>query len=224
MKNLLMVANGGHLAARTVKAALVVLTTLALAAMFWIASTSIVHAQDLSPAKMIESQLPQGSAVETAGKADFLAAVCAAVKKYRTSAPAIAAFAGNAHPDWKKDILRSAFGCLGTDDCRLLARVLKALSAGSDASELADLALELAPNCAPAFGGGQPDEGDFGNPPGNQNPPPGSIGGGGGQGNVIAICHNGMTIFVSPQGAENHLRNHPGDTLGPCVVTAVTNQ
>ena len=41
--------------------------------------------------------------------------------------------------------------------------------------------------------------------------------------NSVAICHNGHTIMVSPQGAENHLRNHPGDTLGPCEVTPVQN-
>jgi len=79
--------------------------------------------------------------------------------------------------------------------------------------------------CNAARGGrGGEGEGNFEQGPGNQNPPPGSIGAGGGQGNVVAICHNGHTIFVSPQGAENLLRTHPGDTLGPCVVTPVTNQ
>jgi hypothetical protein len=32
----------------------------------------------------------------------------------------------------------------------------------------------------------------------------------------VVICHNGHTITVSRQGAENHLKNHPGDYLGPC--------
>jgi hypothetical protein len=47
--------------------------------------------------------------------------------------------------------------------------------------------------------------------------------GSGGQGNVntpendrVTICHNGQTIVVSREGAENHLRNHPTDHLGPC--------
>ena len=74
---------------------------------------------------MIESQLPQGKTVQTAGKAEFLAAVCAAVKKYRSAAPQIVRFAVDAHPEWKKDILRTAYRCLGTDDCRLLNRVLQ---------------------------------------------------------------------------------------------------
>ena len=44
-----------------------------------------------------------------------------------------------------------------------------------------------------------------------------------GQGNVntpendrFVICHSGQTITVSREGAEAHLRNHPGDHLGPC--------
>jgi hypothetical protein len=39
----------------------------------------------------------------------------------------------------------------------------------------------------------------------------------------VVICHrppgnesNAQTLTVSPQGAQNHLANHPDDTLGPC--------
>ena len=225
MKNLFTVSNGEQIAARILKAAVVLLTTCALGAMFWMASMPALHGQEMSPAKMVESQLPAGKTMQTAGKADFLAAVCAAVQKFASAAPQIARAAADAHPEWKKDTMRTIFRCLGTDDCRLLGRVLRALSGGSDSSELTELAVELAPGCASNFGGGRGDDGGgFGNAPGNLNPPPGSIGGGGGQGNVIAICHSGRTIFVSPQGAENHLRNHPGDTLGPCQVTPITNR
>lgn len=231
MKNLLMVSNGEHLAVRFLKAASVLLIGLALAASLWIASTPAVVAQDMTPQKMIESQLPQGQTVETAKKADFLAAVCAAVKRYRPSAPQIVRFAVEAHPEWKKDILRTAFSCLGTDDCRLLTRVLRAVIAASpdDAAEMTELAIELAPGCAGGFGGGGTtpggeDEGNFGNAPGNINPPPGSFSGGSGQGNVVAVCFNGQTRFLTPEGAEDFLRNNPGATLGACQVTPATNQ
>ena len=90
-------------------------------------------------------------------------------------------------------------------------------SDGSDASEMTDLAVHLAPACAGSFGGDNKGgvgatviegEGNFGNPPGNVNPPPGSFGsGGGGQGNSVAVCHNGRTIFVAPQAVEAHLRH-----------------
>ncbi|MDQ6860749.1 MAG: hypothetical protein M3032_06290 [Verrucomicrobiota bacterium] len=156
--------------------------------------------------------------------------LCVAVKKNRNRAPQLAQQAAAAHPNMVRQILRTVFQCLGTDDCRLLGRVLRALVAvvPGDASALYDIAVELAPNCATSFPprpGGGGDVGDgFGLSLPNQNPAPGTIAGGGGQGNVVAICHNGHTLFVSPQGAQNHLNNHPGDRLGACVVTAVTNQ
>lgn len=44
-----------------------------------------------------------------------------------------------------------------------------------------------------------------------------------GQGNVVSpgqervtICHNGTTLVLPRPAAEAHIRNHPGDTLGPC--------
>lgn len=222
MKKLLMVSNGEHIAAQIAKSLGVLLTTLALGAMFLGATTS-AQAQN-TPAQMIEAQLPQGKTIATADKAEFLSALCSAVSANRKAAPQIAAFAADVKSDWKEDILRTVFRCLGSEDCRLLGRVLRALSTGSDSASLAALATELAPECASAFGAAPPqDEGVFGVAPGNLNPPPGSIGGGGGQGNVVAICHNGRTIFVSPQGAEAHLREHPGDTLGECQVTPITN-
>jgi hypothetical protein len=229
MKKLLMVSNGELFAARVLKTVLMLLIGVALGTAFWVASTPVAFAQE-SPSQMLASQLPAGKTMATASKQEFLAAVCSAVKKFRSAAPQIARAAADAHPEMKKDILRTAFRCLGTTgDCRLLNRVLHGVINGGDAQELTELAIELAPNCSDAFGappsGGHGEEGNFGNPPGaNLNPPPGSIGGGGGQGNVIAICHNGHTIFVSPQGAENHLNHHSGDTLGPCVVTAFQNQ
>lgn len=221
MKNLFLVSNVDRFFARLTKVALVFLMTCAVGLAF----VPIAQAQNPSPAQMIQSELPQGKTMQTAGKAEFLAAVVAAAQKFPSAAPQIARAAADAHPEWKKDILRAIFQGLGTDDCRLLGKVLSALATGPDANELTELALELAPNCAPSFGGGPGGGGGgFGAPPANLNPPPGSIGGGGGQGNVVAICHNGMTIFVSPQGAENHLRVHAGDTLGACVVTPVTNR
>ena len=112
----------------------------------------------MSPTQMIESQL-QGKTSASASKAEYLTAVCEAVKKYRNSAPAITNAAVNAHPGWKKDILRTVFRCLGTSDCRLLGAVLRASISGPDASEMTDLAVQLAPGCAGSFGG------DFKGPP-----------------------------------------------------------
>ena len=166
--------------------------------------------------------------MQGATKADFLAAVCAAVKKYRPSAPAIVGVAIESHPAWKKDILRSAFQCLGSDDCRLLGRVLRSAISASpgDASGLTETAIDAAPGCAGSFGGGgngggDQGEGNFGNPPGNLNPPPGSIGGGGGQGNVVVVCYLNQTLFVTPERAQELVNQ--GATVGACTTTTTTN-
>ena len=227
MKKMLMVSNGEHFAARILKTTAMLMIGLALGTAFWLASTPTANAQG-NAAQLVAAELPAGKTMANAGKADYLAAVCSAVKKNRGAAPQIVSSAAAARPNWKNDVVRTAFECLGTNDCGLLGRVLRGAIAASpgDASELTALATDLAPGCASAFGTGGPaeDEGVFGLGPGNQNPPPGTLFGGGGQGNVVAICHNGHTIFVSPQGAEGHLNNHPGDTLGACQVTPNTNQ
>ncbi len=224
MKKLLMVSNGEPLALRLLKSATLLVAGIAVGTMFWMAGTPVAQAQNMSPEKMLQAEMG-GQSPASASKADFLSALCAAVTKHRGAAPQIAAFAAQLHPEWKKDILRTVFRCLGTDDCRLLGRVLRAIASGDDASELTDLAIELAPGCAPSFGGGQPDDGGgFGNAPGNLNPPPGSIGGGGGQGNVIAVCFNNVTRFFSPEAAAAFINANPGATLGACVVTPVQNR
>jgi hypothetical protein len=229
MKKMLTVSNGERFAAHILKTTLVLLIGLAFGTAFWVASMPSAQAQDMSPTKMIESQL-QGKTSTSASKQEYLAAVCEAVKKFRSASPQVVRAAVEAHPNWKKDVLRATFRCAGSDDCKLLNRILRGAIAGgggSDASELTELAIELAPNCAGSFGsgggGGGDEEGNFGNPPGNQNPPPGSIGGGGGQGNVIAVCFNGVTQFLSPEAAADFLNSHPGATLGACVVTQFQN-
>jgi hypothetical protein len=228
MKQMLTPPTGTHFSARLLRSTVVLLTGVALGFALWTATASTSVAQGASPARLIESNLPQGKTLASATKSQLLSAVCAAIRKNRGQAPQIVHVATAARPAWSGDILRTAFDCAGKDDCGLLGRIFREAVAASpdDASALADLAASLAPGCASAFSSGRhPDDlGNYGPAPTNVNPPPGSIGGGGWQGNVVAICHNGRTLFVSPRGAEQHLNNHPGDTLGPCVVTPNQNQ
>ena len=236
MKNLIiMESNGAHRPKQIVKATLVLLTVVALSAMFWMASTPVAKAESAaaqSPAEltaMLQAEMPAGKTVQGASKADLLAALCAAVQKHHAAAPALASFAASLHPDLKKDILRTVFRCLGDKDCTALNRVLKALSTGDpNAAELTNLAIELAPKCASAFGEEAPigegeGGGGFGGGPSGVGAAPGSIGGGGGQGTLIAICFNGVTQFFSAEAAADFLRTHPGATLGECQVTQATN-
>ena len=157
-----------------------------------------------------------------ASRPQLLAAVQRAIRANRNAAPEIVSVAIAARPELSADILRAAFTTVGTgrQNCPLLERILRAaIEANPDqASALTDLAATLAPNCQ--FGT-EPDPGVFDRAPGNLNPPPGSVGGSGGQGNLVAICHNGRTIFVSPRAVDAHIRH--GDTLGACQVTPTQN-
>jgi hypothetical protein len=228
MKNVRTQLNGGTSSARLWKSTAVLLTGLALTFALWVATAPVSIAQGTTPTQMIEGNLPQGKTVETATKAEFLGALCSAIQKNPNSAPQIVRFATEIKKAWSNDILRTAFRCAGSGNCKLLGRILANMVAVNpdEASALTDLAVELAPSCAKSFepGGGDDGGGNFGNPPGNVNPPPGSTGGGGGQSNVVAVCLNGRTVFVSPRGADDLLNNNPGATLGPCVVTPAQNQ
>ena len=179
---------------------------------------------------VIENKLPAVQSLRNVPKSLLLEALPGAIKQFRQVAPQLSGGATMVRRESALDILREAFNAVGPD-CGMRARILRSVIAAApeQAAALTELAIELGPDCAAAFGGGGAgggsDTGDRGSPPMLAGTtPPGTIGGGGGQGNLIAICHNGRTIFVSPQGAEYHLRNHPGDTLGQCQVTPVQNQ
>ncbi len=179
---------------------------------------------------VLETRAPGARALSGVEKPAFLKALYDTIKRYRHVAPQLSGGATLVRREWALEILEEAFRAVGPD-CEMRARILRSIIAAApeQAAELTELAIALGPGCAGAFGsggaGGDSSRDGFGSVP-NQNilPPPGSIGGGGGQGNVVAICHNGLTIFVSPQGAVEHLRNHAGDTPGPCQVTPVTNR
>ena len=243
MKESRMESNVTHLAARGRKSAAFAVLGAGLTLSLLVATAPLSTSQGNNPDRMLQSSLPQGKTAATATKPELLGAITNLGKNNRQSMPEAAGAAAQAHPEWSRDILRASFQAVGTGraNCQLLARILSAIISANpdDAAELTEMAARMAGSCTDAFEraagadrgrGGQEGEGDqqgegnFGNVPGNQNPAAGSVGGSGGQGNVVAICHNGRTIFVSPRGAENHLRTHEGDTAGPCTVTPTQNQ
>ena len=183
---------------------------------------------------VVENHLPAVQHLRGANKSELLTALSGGISQFQQVAPQMSGGTTIVRREWATDVLREAFKAVGSN-CGMRGRILHSIIAAAPdkASELTELAVALGPECASAFGGGgtgtppsSQDEGDFGDAPpslGGQVPLPGTIIGGGGQGNVVAICHNGRTIFVSPQGAEAHLNNHPGDTLGACQVTPNQN-
>ena len=236
MKKLLMALNGEHYSVATLRTAFVLLIGAALVFTFSMAIAPVAKAADRTPAQMIQAQLPEGKTIANASKTEFLAAVCAAVKKFREATPAIVRAAINAHSNWSREILRTAITCLGTDNCNLIASTVGAAAKAmpDDASGLIELGLQLAPNCSDAIGqipagGGGDGTGVFTNPPTNQNPPPGSLGGGGGGGfnpeeQRVNVCDNNVEVLVLATQVSQYLATHPGATTGACQPTSVTNR
>jgi FecR protein len=169
---------------------------------------------------LIETKLPPNRTVVNAEKEQFLEGLCDAVKKWSFVAPQVAKAAVMKRRELGPEILKTTIQCLG-NDCGLIAQVVAAVIAADPtrASEYTDLAAKAAPGCV---GAGEHGEGEFGNPPNNINPPPGSVGGGAG-GNLCIVCHNGHEIQIACSEVADFLAHHPGDTQGACQPTPVTN-
>ena len=237
MKKMLTVSNGAYIAARM---SVVLVVTLGLGFGFWTVMTPVAKAQQRSATEMIEASLPSGKTMVTASKSQYLAAVCAAVKKSPGAAAQIVKAAVDTRRQLSRDIVTAATRCLPNQgDCAQIGAIVDAaVDADPDsASEITDMALRLYPDCRGAISGGRgtdhhgDGEGNFVNPPPNVNPPPGSIGGGASEVARCTICHvppgnpsNPQTLTLPCNAAEAHLRNHSLDYAGPCVVTGTQNR
>ena len=233
------VSNDGRFSATLARTGLFLLVTVALIASLWIATLPVAMARLMTPTEMIEQGLPPGKTMQSATRAEFLFAVCAAVKKHRREAPAIAKVAVVAHREYAGDIVETIIRCaFPTEevDCEFVGAIVAAAVAAVPgvSSAIVDGALAAAPNCADAIqqaAAQVPGEGpgfEAGGGPTSALPPPGSIGGGGGgfnpQEQPILVCDNGTEQQVVPSQLAAFLSSHPGSFVGACQPTPVTNR
>jgi hypothetical protein len=186
-------------------------------------SLPVSNALAATPADMIQSGLPPTMTLRSAPRRDFLSAVCNAVSRYRRSAPQIVRSAIETRPEFSRDIVNTAIGCLrepkeGLLDCDLARQILlEAIAANPRAAnDMLELMISLVPDCQLDIPGEGPP-----NVPVNINPPPGPPIGPGPSNCVI--CHNGHEIHVLCDNIDSYLSRHPGDTRGGCQSTPVTN-
>ncbi|MGI8431991.1 MAG: hypothetical protein ACR2MW_06865 [Chthoniobacterales bacterium] len=227
------------------------LLMVALAAGLWVATMPVVKAaRTMSPAEMIEENLPPGKTRANATKPEFLAAVCGAVKKHRPDAPAITKVAVRTHHEYAGDIVATVLRCTSSLDCNFVRNIVIAAAqeVPSETSLIQDAALTLAPDCADAIqglGDGKevldgkemldgkevleppaegPADGQGSGPIGQV---PGLFGGGGGGGNpqinLLLICDNGTQRRVREDQLAAFLGSHPGSFVGTCQPTPVAN-
>lgn len=211
------------------KTGLILLVGVVLASAFLVGPLPLAQAAPMTPAEMIQSQLPAGKTIVTATDAELLEAVCKAVKKWPKEAPLIVRTAYGARKTLRADILCMAIRCLRDKhsfDCLWVVDILREWikEDPDNANELTELILKCSPECRDVLQNLAMSEGagNFTNPPANVNAPPGSVGGGAG-GNVCLVCHNGQEIQIACSDVADYLRSHPGDTAGACQVTPATN-
>ncbi len=241
-----------RLGARLVQTGLTLLLGAGLVGALWVATLPVANAVLMSPSEMIEAGLPPGMLVKTAGKPQFLTAVCAAVKGNRASAARITKAAVTAHHEYAGDIVATAIRCAHGEkiDCELTGAIVAAgIVAWPQAAALIDdAAIATAPDCADSvqtrtenthndgkqtFDGKEmldgkealgdiPEEG-----PGFGAPttPPFFSGGGGGFNpgeTFVMVCDNGRQRRVRESNLQRFLDNHPGAFRGTCQITPAT--
>ena len=90
--------------------------------------------------------------VKTAGKPQFLTAVCAAVKTHRDSAAAITKAAVSDHHEYAAEIVATALRCVRGEkvDCDLTGAIVAAAIVGwpQAAAQIDDAAIATAPECS----------------------------------------------------------------------------
>jgi hypothetical protein len=234
MKNLLMIFPKGLISKATARMSLSLLLTAILATGLWVATSPVARARAMTPAEMIQENLPPGKTMKSATKPQFLSAVCAAVKKHRDVAPEITKVAVSTHREYAGDIVATVLRCATNVDCEFVGAVVRAAvrAAPDEASTIADAALAIVPDCADAIqqASNIPGEGpdSFGGGPTTQLPLPGSTGGGGGGVNpedqLILICDNGTQRTVRESLLGGFLSSHPGSFVGSCQPTPTTNK
>ncbi|MDQ3115874.1 MAG: hypothetical protein M3Q86_04565 [Verrucomicrobiota bacterium] len=238
--------------ARLAQTGLTLALGIGLTSALWIVTLPVANATLMSPTEMIESGLPPGVMVNTAGKPQFLTAVCAAVKSNPSSAASIAKAAVTAHHEYAGDIVATAIRCASGEeiDCDVTGAIVAAAIVAwpQSAALIDDAALATAPDCADSVqtrtettrnDGKQvmdgkemldgkevlediPAEGPGFGAP---NTPPFFGGGGGGfnpGGTSVLICDNGRQRRILGDNVQMFLNNHPGAYVGNCEVTPAT--
>jgi hypothetical protein len=227
------VSPGWLFPARIGRTALLLLFVVALAAGLWVAALPAALGRDQTPKEMIQDGLPFAKAIKSATKSEFLAAVCAAVRKHRSVAAAITEAAVVARRDYAGDIVGTVLRCSAKSNCKFVGSIVSAaISADrSAATTIADAAIATAPDCAEAIqnavphaangGGDRADSNAAGRD--NQNPLSGPSNDAG-EGfdpheQLTLVCDNGTQRTVRESQLDEYLHAHPGASLGSCPPT-----
>lgn len=227
-----------------IQTAMSLVVGVALAGAFWVASTPVANGVQKTPAETIQTHLPKDMTIASASDRQLLDAVCKAVRQSPKEAALIVRTAGGARQNIRADVLCMAIKCsrAHSEDvhgaqCTWVIEVVREWikQDPSLASQVTESISQCSPECRdtlqaaivegkdiPAEG---PGGGEFSGPVlNNLNPPPGSVGSGGGPGgNACIVCHNNQNVTIACTDVQTYLQSHSGDTAGACQATPVAN-
>ncbi|MDQ3200149.1 MAG: hypothetical protein M3Q46_13375 [Verrucomicrobiota bacterium] len=181
-------------------------------------------AREITPAEMIAEGLPRKKTLKSATKAEFLAAVCSAVRKHRSAAAALTPAAVGAHPEYAGEIIGSLLRCSGKLDCEFVGSIVSAACAveGAETTSISDAAMAKAPECAETIREtarrAAREEGKAPSAPGGaeENFDPREA--------LQPVCVNGTQRAIRASLLDEFLAANPGAVVGTCQITPPTNR
>ncbi|MGI8956480.1 MAG: hypothetical protein ACR2II_06155 [Chthoniobacterales bacterium] len=235
MNSLRNSATGGTKARRRTQTALMFGTLPLLTAIFWVASVpELLAARETTAAELIAAQLLGKKTLKSATQIEFLSAVCAAVRRRRSSAAAFAQAAVLARRELAGESVGMILRCIGKAHCEATGAVVAAAAAAEgDVAKITDAAIAKAPDCAETIREAtQRREKTVERPEATPAQEPAAmIGTSNGPDEgfdphdpLNLVCDHGIPRAVRTSLLEEFLRTNPGDFLGPCETSPSTNR
>lgn len=204
---------------------------LLLLAVGWTALLPAQNAAEKNAADLISTQLPEKKTLKSAGKMEFLGAVCAAVRRRRADVPAITQAAVQARREMAGEIVAMVLRCSGKANCETTgAIVAAAVAADGEVSKVSDAAIAKAPNCAETIREATQRGAKTTEP---KSAPEQASPAGPGNGREEAfdpheplqlVCQEGTQRAVRRSELDDFMKANPAAFLGPCQSSPSTNR
>lgn len=204
---------------------------LLLLAIAWTAVLPAQNAAEKNAADLISAQLPEKKSLKSAGKMEFLSAVCAAVRRRGVNVPAITQAAVQARREMAGEIVAMVLRCSGRTNCEATgAIVAAAIAAEGEVSKVSDAAIAKAPNCAETIRAATQRRAK---PTEAKSAPEQASPAGPGNGREEAfdpheplqlVCQEGTQRAVRTSLLDEFMKANPGAFLGPCQSSPSTNR
>ena len=154
MKKFEAIASGLRLAA--CKSTSILVLTASLGAGFWLASSPLAHGKLITPAEMIQNQLPAQKTIASASADQLLQAVCKAVHQSPKDAALLVRTAAGGRKNLRSDILCTAVRCQREKhdlDCSWVVALWHEWTKDEpgEANQLSETVLHCAPDCTQAM-------------------------------------------------------------------------